>query len=252
MLQQAFLLVIFVTLAATSPIEITPFVVNGTDARIEEFPFLVSLQWRFNDSTFIHYCGGTILNKDWVLTAAHCLNDDDPTTNQIEYGTTVISHGSKGINTVYFERTIIHEKFDPFTLFHDIGLIKTKSPMTIVLFEYKVKLPIPSDYFSTGTPAVLAGWGRTGTDAEISTILQKVSYQIYSQSDCADLHEEEIHYNNICAGIEGGYKGQCKGDSGGPLLVDGVQVGIVSWSNKPCAEPPYPGIMRFYGCCAIY
>ena len=69
----------------------------------------------------------------------------------------MISHGSKGTNTVYFERTIIHEKFDPFTLFHDIGLIKTKSPMRIGLFEYKVKLPIPSDYFETGTPAVLAG-----------------------------------------------------------------------------------------------
>lgn len=92
-----------------------------------------------------------------AINAAHCLNDDDPTTNQIEYGTTVISHGSKGTNTVYFERTIIHEKFDPFTLFHDIGLIKTKSPMRIGLFEYKVKLPIPSDYFPTGTPAVLAG-----------------------------------------------------------------------------------------------
>lgn len=93
----------------------------------------------------------------FTYNAAHCLNDDDPTTNQIEYGATVISHGSKGINTVYFERTIIHEKFDPFTLFHDIGLIKTKSPMTIGLFEYKVKLPIPSDYFPTGTTAVLAG-----------------------------------------------------------------------------------------------
>jgi hypothetical protein len=31
-------------------------------------------------------------------------------------------------------------------------------------------------------------------------------------------------------------------DSGGPLLVNGVQVGIVSWSIKPCAEPPYPGV----------
>ena len=69
MLQQAFLLVIFVSVVVAIPIEITPFVVNGTDTRIEEFPFLVSLQWRFNDSTFIHYCGGTILNVDWVLTA---------------------------------------------------------------------------------------------------------------------------------------------------------------------------------------
>jgi len=69
MLRQAFLVVIFVSFVVTAPIQIAPFVVNGTDTRIEEFPFLVSLQWRFNDTTFIHYCGGTILNVDWVLTA---------------------------------------------------------------------------------------------------------------------------------------------------------------------------------------
>lgn len=67
--------------------------------------------------------------------------------------------------------------------------------------------------------------------------------QIYSSFDCANIHAPgDILRTNICAGVEGGWKGQCSGDSGGPLLVDGVIVGIVSWSIKPCTRPPYPGV----------
>lgn len=42
-------------------------------------------------------------------------------------------------------------------------------------------------------------------------------------------------------------KGQCSGDSGGPLFVDEIQVGIVSWSMKPCAIAPYPGVFTGVG-----
>ena len=73
MLQQVFLAIIFLNivngLSFKTVKSITPFVVNGTDAKIEEFPYLVSLQWKFNETTWIHYCGGTILNEIWVLTA---------------------------------------------------------------------------------------------------------------------------------------------------------------------------------------
>jgi trypsin len=78
-------------------------------------------------------------------------------------------------------------------------------------------------------------------------ILQKVNLQIYTVQDCTRAFEAyrpplKIHASNICAGTDAGYKGQCSGDSGGPLLVNGIQVGIVSWSVKPCAVPPFPGV----------
>lgn len=94
---------------------------------------------------------------------------------------------------------------------------------------------------------------------------------------CREIHFEKVHFTNICAGVPSGGKGQCtvsispikmsiqlpgrealiillrkqktvlivsnlQGDSGGPLIVDNKQVGIVSWSVKPCTYPGYPGV----------
>ena len=72
--------------------------------------------------------------------------------------------------------------------------------------------------------------------------LQKVQLQTFSNSECSSRHQSQIHKTTLCAGVPEGGKGQCSGDSGGPLLVNGEQVGIVSWSRKPCTVAPYPGV----------
>lgn len=224
-------------------VEISPFIVNGTDTLIEEMPFIVSLQNEYNETYWSHYCGGSIINEFWTLTAAHCVHGNVPEGNRVQYGATVISSTTEGTNNAYFERIIWHENYDPKTLLHDIALIKTKTAMDVGLLGFIAKLSPPNGYYSTGMSAVVAGYGRMGDNLPISTTLQKVVYQIYSYENCAALHDQfEVFPTNICGGLEGGYQGQCRGDSGGPLVVDGVQVGIVSWSIKPCTVPPYPGV----------
>lgn len=124
---------------------------------------------------------------------------------------------------------------------NDIGLVRLSEPITDALDNFRSKLPVSGSYFQTGTPAVLSGWGLNATLGVVMTNLQKVDLEIFSAHDCAELHRSTVHYTNICGGIPEGGKGQCSGDSGGPLLVNGVQVGIVSWSVKPCTVAPYPG-----------
>lgn len=119
--------------------------------------------------------------------------------------------------------------------------MRLSEPIEHPLFNYKTKLPIAFSYFKTGTPAVLSGWGLNATGGVVMTNLQKADLQIFSAFDCDKLHRSPVHGTNICGGIPEGGKGQCSGDSGGPLLVQGVQVGIVSWSVKPCTVAPYPG-----------
>ncbi|RZC32086.1 Trypsin domain containing protein, partial [Asbolus verrucosus] len=81
--------------------------------------------------------------------------------------------------------------------------------------------------------------------------LQKVNINVYTDEDCETIHAETgptNRYYHICAGVPEGdlTMFSClflmKGDSGGPLTVNGIQVGIVSWSVKPCAKKGYPGV----------
>lgn len=153
--------VIFILLISIIPSradEISPFIVGGSDSKVGEFPFIVSLQFKsFDNTIWLHYCAGTILNDFWILTAAMCVYEDDPSQNRVQYGVNEISNQPDAPNVAFFDRLLWHEEFDVDTLFNDIGLIKTLSKMEIYLFDYKVKLPISSAYFSTGLQAVIAG-----------------------------------------------------------------------------------------------
>jgi len=227
--------------AASDFLEKQPKIVNGTDANIAEFPYLVAL--KYNNSLS---CAGTILNELWILTAAHCLYAPAQFLS-VEYSTSQISQGFVGERIAYVESFIVHEDYSSSQIRNDVGLIKLREPLDTGLHGSPVKLATPGSYYKTGTPTVVAGWGRIGSGEPISTILQKVTLQIYSYADCKAAHDQstsslDIYRTNICAGVPEMGKSECNGDSGGPLVVDGVQVGIVSWSLKPCAVAPYPGV----------
>lgn len=211
-------------------------VVNGTDTKIESFPFMVSLR-RTNG----HSCGGTLLNREWVLTAAHCILGS-VADYSIQFAGTVLDRDTIYVRGV--SEVIVHEGYEPNNQYiHDIGLVHLAEPIEYPNDgDYLVKLPIRGSYFSTGTPATLIGWGLNGTGGVVMPNLQKVDIQVFSWFDCAALHTSTVHPTNICGGIPEGGRGQCSGDSGGPLLVNGVQVGIVSWSIKPCTVAPFPGV----------
>jgi len=234
-----FILALLLHFSAASRIQ--PKIVNGTNAKIEEFPYMVALHY----NSFLS-CAGTLLNELWVLTAAHCLSGL-PANMSIEYSTTEISNGYDGPRTAFVESYLRHEDYDSSLIRNDVGLIKLKEPLDTGLHGSPVKLASPGSFYQTGTPTVVAGWGRIGSGEPISLILQKVELQIYSYYDCKAAHDLStstlgIYRTNICAGVPEMGKSECNGDSGGPLVVDGIQVGIVSWSIKPCAIAPYPGV----------
>ncbi|CAD6992479.1 chymotrypsin-1-like [Ceratitis capitata] len=217
-------------------------VVNGTDSDVGKFPFIVSLR----GSTGSHSCGSSIIAPRWILTAAHCVSGASTSRISLQYASTETDPNSTNVAKV--KRIIIHEYYRPADSYaNDIALLELFGQL---VYNYKTIAPVtlPEPNFeipqvSEGAPGVLAGWGRNETGGPVQKVLQEVNLKIYSDEECTSRHEGRTTTDHLCGGVDEGGKGQCNGDSGGPLLYQGsIQLGIVSWSIKPCAIYPYPGV----------
>lgn len=159
------LVVVSVVLTAVAALDVSwddsesrqPKIVNGTDAEISDFPFIVSLQ-SSNETNSYHSCGGSILNEYWILTAAHCVHLGDPERMSIEYFATNISNGEHGEKIAFVEELVWHEDYSSRTLIHDIALVKLKTPLELENnSNARIRLPIKGQYAKTGSAAVLVG-----------------------------------------------------------------------------------------------
>lgn len=235
-------------------------IVNGTTAAPGEFPFVVSLR---RSKSGNHSCGATLLNSYWVLTAAHCVRGSKPEQVDVQYGSQSLARNTTQL--VKVAAIHVHPGYDPQDKYvHDIALLQLKDYVSMNKRTQPVRLPEPRQQTPGSASAVLAGWGLNAvwiwkydifrnspypfllfqTGGVVQRHLQKVNLQVFSDQECSERHQEQLHSSQICAGVPEGGKGQCSGDSGGPLLLTNsdTQIGIVSWSIKPCARPPFPGV----------
>lgn len=220
-------------------------VVGGTNAAVNSAPFIVSFQ-----QSGMHYCAGSILNKNWVLTAAHCLS------SKTQVKSTILVAGSiyvAGTASTTQRRTIDHYVANDLYLGgtspYDIGLVYTKTPFTWSNAVSAIILP-SSGSTPTGN-AVLYGWGSTSktNNAAYPSTLQVATIPIIPLNTCeAALGPKgsDVHNTNICTGPLTGGVGICTSDSGGPLIQPNkgkhVLVGIVSWGKLPCGQSNSPSV----------
>uniref|UniRef100_A0A1B0AAJ1 Peptidase S1 domain-containing protein n=1 Tax=Glossina pallidipes TaxID=7398 RepID=A0A1B0AAJ1_GLOPL len=209
-------------------------IVNGVETTIENRPYQVSIQWERGN----HFCGGSIISEDIVVTAAHCVAFKDPSELQVRLGST---YNNEGGIVVGVKATKYHEKFDGDILWYDIAIVKLDKPVkqssVIRYIEMAKKVP------KTGTPAVVSGWGtKCFSVCPLSPVLMEVEVTFLEREDCASktyLYGDQIKETMVC-----GYakeKDSCQGDSGGPFVAEGKLVGVVSWGER-CALEGYPGV----------
>lgn len=153
----------FVAFASAGPLH--PFVVNGTDANIEDHPYMVSI--RVFGS---HNCGGSILNNSWILCAAHCSGDS------IQFGTH--SLGSDPSTVVGIRRWIRHENYSAFTLQNDVAVIELEKPLNFSKTVQPTKLPqkfyeAPGDW---KTPVILTGFGLNAVSFEFFFLVSNITF----------------------------------------------------------------------------
>lgn len=144
-------LILFCGLCRALP---SPRVVNGNNALPAEFPYMASLRGR----TGVHNCGATIIDSEWVLTAAHCIFSQNPADFSVQYGTNEITYGGDFVSKV--KRVILHQGYDDNKSFvHDIALLQLSEP--IVFNELVQPAPLPDylEFVASGVEAELVGWG---------------------------------------------------------------------------------------------
>ncbi|XP_064480504.1 plasma kallikrein-like isoform X1 [Ornithodoros turicata] len=233
----------------------SPRIIGGTDALPHEFPWQVSLSFtlRVLDGEE-HGCGASVVNENWILTAAHCCIYFPFAEFVALFGKHNLGQFEETQEARYFEKVIIHEKFARFRVGgeYDYCLVRLSEPVNFTEYIGPVCLPEPEEDYA-GAMCTTSGWGRTANDGTASDILQKVDLPIWTNEECALAyaeHELNITDNMVCAGYKEGGKGACHGDSGGPLVCkrdDGswVQVGITSWGGDQrdlCALPNEPSV----------
>lgn len=218
-------------------------IVGGEEAGEHEFPYQISLQWNFNEDgkEIMHFCGGSLLNEYYVLTAAHCRTgySDNGHIEVVAADHDVSSRDGSEQRRLVAEFTI-HEAYDNAFGGNDIAVIRVDKPFVLNDKVQTIQLPKQFDQFDGDV--VLSGWGSVSNTIvpEYPDKLRKVVLPLVDMDMCLKLwnYESSLKETNVCAGPVDGSKSACSADSGGPLVkhLDGqvVQVGIVSWGAVPC------------------
>jgi secreted trypsin-like serine protease len=226
----------------------SPDIVGGEDAVPGEFP------WQAFLTIGNFMCGGSLITSQWILTAAHCVTDENGQVVPTEFVTVYLGkhdlrlwESSEQIRGV--TQILVHPQYDPYTADSDLALLRLVAPAVLNDRVRPVRLlqsPADDVLAEPGVLATVTGWGTLEEDGPISFILQKVSVPIVSHQTCNAALGGGITANMLCAGYAEGGKDSCQGDSGGPLIVpDGAggwkQAGIVSFGYG-CARPQLYGV----------
>ncbi|XP_041921976.1 hyaluronan-binding protein 2-like [Alosa sapidissima] len=241
----------FATCGKPQPRRMLNRIYGGVKAIPGAHPWQASLQVRLKGSNqdFRHICGAVLIQSCWMLTAAHCINQNNDM--QVILGGLDLGKEESFEQTVAVQMVIVHEGYKETSsaVYNDIALLKLKSTdgKCTVESQYVKAVCLPNTTLPDGTECNIAGWGATPDSEFGSSQLMDAEVLLISQDRCSDksVYGKKVDDSMFCAGYLQGGIDSCQGDSGGPLTCEkkGTHYlyGLVSWGDS-CGKANKPGV----------
>jgi len=219
-------------------------VIGGFRSSLYSFAFQALIRGQDDEEN----CGGTLLDDQWVLTAAQCVSGSFANELNVTVGTKL--RRTTGGQTKNVAKIIVHEEFNDVTLDNDIALLKLNTKVDVSkLLGYQIRLPEQGDRLSAdkNPSCFLIGWGKSDNE-EFPNYLRMAKLRLVKGESCQEIYQgvQNTTFNMLCAGGNG--KAGCQGDLGGPLAceIKGnsktlVLRGIASWGDEECSGN-YPSV----------
>uniref|UniRef100_UPI0037E721F0 granzyme B-like n=1 Tax=Semicossyphus pulcher TaxID=241346 RepID=UPI0037E721F0 len=209
-------------------------IVGGRVAKPHSRPYMASLRVAAQ-----HKCGGILIRKDFVLTAAHCKQSD----MTVVLGAHNISKKEKSQQLIKVAEFHPHPnytgKYD-----YDIMLLKLENSATLNKYVKAIGLPKKNGKIPANIDCAVAGWGKTGANEPSSDVLKETTEKMQFSFECKKIWAEYFNsHHMICTKFSKKKGGICQGDSGGPLICNSKPQGITAFTRRSdCNDPKYPHV----------
>ncbi|XP_020912672.1 trypsin-3 [Exaiptasia diaphana] len=207
-------------------------IVGGNIARKNSWPWQITIKRKRG----FHFCGGSIIKPNWIVTAAHCIQANPRAADYIvTAGEHNLRRNESDEKEFELEKIIKHEEYNETSghrYDYDVALLKLKGNIT---YDDKIRpVCLKNQSFPTGTNCTVTGWGRLNeSSSRIPSRLRQAVVPLVSHRDCQRAYHG-VTERMLCAGYPQGGVDACFNDSGGPLVCKNRSgafelVGVVSW-----------------------
>jgi len=219
-------------------------IVNGEEASECEWKWQVGFNKKKGGTP---YCGGTLIDAEWVFTAGHC---GSKAGFNVDAGNHDTRNPSGQLQSREAIKVIVHPKYNPSTTNYDFALVKVDRPFDMTSCVGTACLPSGSDDdVKGGSTCWITGWGTLRSGGYQPNILQEGEVTTLTNRQCKKTSYEKSDITKMMLCAQGKSNGKivdaCQGDSGGPLVCQSgdswTLYGATSW-GMGCAGKKYPGI----------
>ncbi len=221
-------------------------VVGGEEVTGNQYPWMAAILERGTNASQGQFCGGSLISSRWILTAAHCFENDrgnlDLASNKVSVLLGRQDLTENGGETINVSRILVHPDYRA-NGYPDIALLELNTASQAEPIQLPSRHhPVPN----VGESATVTGWGQVSENGNATNELLETAMPVVGHQQCNTAYDGDIVEDAmVCAGTADGSGDSCYGDSGGPLFVsrnnEFIQAGIVSF-GEACGLPGVPGV----------